>query len=278
MPTLTWSTAADWNNAQSEAGVVHESDSELDYNADEVRQGWSALSPVPSSNLVWYFPLHESSYCFARDIFATASGPTGNSDGVLSADGFLFDGSNDYLDTEQNGSAFVNNTNISFAFWIKTVGGTSGEFILGVFDSGSGDDFIAVRTGGGNSGDLEFHRESNGSNQQVRTSSGGLIDDGSYHFVVITVGGSGTGDVSFYVDDVSQSTSSVRNEGPGTSVTGGRTVYIGARNQDGTVMDHINAYMAEHRAYSQELTTTEASDLYDIAATPGTLTTATKVA
>lgn len=104
MTQLTWETATDWDNAQSESRVVHENLG--DKAAAEVRLGWPATSfweGIPAPVAHWHF--EEDSGSTLNDVSGNGhdasivGGPTpGGRNGELSVSAWNLDGGDDGFD------------------------------------------------------------------------------------------------------------------------------------------------------------------------------------
>jgi hypothetical protein len=92
-----WSSGSDWDGAQSENGIVHESVTNTDHdNAAHLKQGYSASSPVwgGSDRVLW--PLNEDSGDTAYDFSGNGYDTTGsgtytvNNGAILGTTGWRF--------------------------------------------------------------------------------------------------------------------------------------------------------------------------------------------
>lgn len=161
----TWETATDWDNRQSESGVVHESVTNTDHNDDTiVKQGYSAASPLFQSDLKAYYPLHEDSGSTANDFSGNGndgsitSGVTLGATGLLGTTAYNFAGGSGI----DNGSIFDNNV-MAASFWFNLDNidtSSSGERMWDqqnlwnmAFDT-QGNDKLMVQTYGNNTGGI----------------------------------------------------------------------------------------------------------------------------
>lgn len=101
MTILEWDTAAEWDAAVSESGVVHEAVTNTDHSeADAVKQGYSAASPTPATGILRYYPFHEDTGTTAYDFSGggfngTISGCTLGATAPLGTTAYSFDGVDD---------------------------------------------------------------------------------------------------------------------------------------------------------------------------------------
>lgn len=131
----------------------------------------------------------------------------------------------DHLATveDNNQLDFLKTGNYSIGFWVKTTSGVSDPAMVSNKDwaSGGNDGFVFAYTGGG----WKFNYAGAGSRIDV---NGGLINDGSWHFLMATIDRSG--DARVYQDGVLQGHVDISPLN-GVTIDGGFPVRLG---QDGT--------------------------------------------
>jgi len=282
--TITWSSSTDWDSAQSESGVVHENVSNTDHSdGSTVKRGYSVSSPLYSSNLVGYWPLHEDGGSTAYDFSGnnndgniTNGNVTVGEGGLLgtSSYGFTQRGlttSNDNpVDVgDESALDFGSGDSFSVSVWIKT-GSSNSQFIIGKHDTQGGCfDGWNISTGyRGDGGEVTFEFQESNCDHKYITTSRTRVDDNNWHHISAVSTGS-TGYV--YIDGVekvNQSTSGVDFNGNGYPFIIG-SCYMGDNSNEYTFGGNI----AEVRVYNTNLSSSQVQDLYDVAATDGTLTT-----
>jgi len=257
--TLTWSSAADWDAAVSETGVVHESFG--DRQADELSLGYQSTE----SGLVAYWPLDEDSGSMATDVSGTGNSgtitgdPGLNSDGIAGSSGYDLDGSGDYVRIPDSSSLEMSDTDaVTVSTWVNKDAVQSG--------------WIALVQKSDRSYNLQFQ---NG-NTPVFTiydsnwhtaDSDITAQNGRWLHLVGTFDGS---TVRMYVNGTLVGTATATE----IADSGGADLGIG-ENLD-TSGREVDAQMDEVRIYDRALSSSEARSLYN-ATSSGSLTTGTKV-
>jgi len=269
MPKVTWSSASDWDNAQSQEGVVHESVTNTDHNDDTVfLKGYSASSPVPSSNLVLYCPLQEDSGTTAYDFSGnnydgTYSNITLEDDGPLFTSSPVGDGSTSQVNFGTTIS--ITPTRVfTVSAWVRlfSVPFTQNRGIAASHgDNGGTIDFRLdssdIELGGGlNVGPhLNYNYTSWSSN--------------TWHLITFVA----NGDDRFLYVDGSQVTSATNTDfNPIDPATDFTLFYRGDGNNDNYWWGNI----WDFRLYNTNLSSTQIQTYYDVVKTQGTLTTAKK--
>jgi len=262
MTELTWETAADWDAAQAESGVVHESVANTDHDDDTiVKKGYRAASPTPSSGLEYYHPLNEDSGSTAYDFSGnnrdgTYNGPSIGQTGILgtTAGGWDSNGDDEVTLPEID---FVDATFMAWAYsgsvsngevWRKRTQSDNYNFIGRVDD-----------------GDLkvEFY-DGNGYNTTITP-----YPYDQWNFIAGTVDQTAD-EVTGYLNGSSIGTASI----PGYSDSSADGFAIG--NYPGSSSIGWDGRIAHFRAYSTVLSATQIQDIYDVVNTNGSLTTAKK--
>jgi len=260
--TVRWESAADWDDATSESGVVHE-----DYpyrDAGRVELGYSSSGPIA------FWPFDEDGGSTATDVTGdndgTNQGPDLGQPGVLGTTSYDFDGSDDYVSDATDLTALQETASVSA--WIRTT--QSGDDTMwqapgltGVESSGDENDIfwgwldadghIGMQTG-------------NNPGAQSTTS----VNDGNWHHVVLTREAV-TGEVEVYIDGTLEDSA--------TSRTGEITTdfdSIGRIEDTAGSPEYFDGRIDEFRVYDRVLSGSEVSTLYDTAST-GSLTTGAKL-
>lgn len=268
--TLSWSTASDWDSAQSESGTVHESVTNTDYNDEStIEHGYSIEN---ASGLLAYYPLQEQSGTTAYE----ASGNEQN--GVYNGatpNGQSLDG---VTGAEINSGRIAiypkfesSRSTLTVMAWYKpkpnedkttVVSHDRSEYYLlghGNF-VGEGDAYFSVSDSGGGTLDLDSDFE---------------VDDQTVHHLA---GRYDNGNVAIFVDGVKQATGN-----KGSQLGTGKTRYgfIG----EGSEADSFNGndnnrvkpeYVWDYRLYSGALSDSQIKQYYETVSTSGLLKTAKK--
>lgn len=258
---VQWETATDWDSAQSESGVIHESVSNTDQNdGGIVKQGYSPSNPYLQSNLYGYWPLHENSGGTAYDFSGNnndgnVSGATQGSTGLLGTTGYYFDGSNDeILTTDFNLSG-----DFTVSAWVNFDSNQSDiHSIMGDANTGNGWFFQADNGNEFPEGILKF-----GFNDGTKNCGGTTDIRGDWHHVV---GMTDSGTERVYVDAVEEGTNS------NTSTVNAGTAAIGSLNGTGFAKGNI----WDVRLYDKALAPSEISTIYNVVKSTGTITTGKK--
>lgn len=253
---LTWETAADWDNAVDENGVVHESVANTDHNDDTtIKKGYSAESPFKSSTLELAYLCHEDSGTTMNDFSGTGrdgsySGPTLGNTGLLGTTAPYYDGSDDHAPTADPNISGAG----TMAFWLiedGDIGDTTNPHYSR--EQGGGDDFM-IRDGGNSSAWTRM----NGTDHK-----GGSISTGTWHFHLSTTDGSG--DAEMFLDGSSVNT---------MSDNWGDLNTFDLMSQSGN--EAVQGRMAGWWLWNDRFTTTEVQNFYDTVRGTSYLETATK--
>ncbi|WP_257298585.1 PKD domain-containing protein [Haloarchaeobius sp. FL176] len=261
---LVWQTAADWDAATSEEGVVHADRG--DHDAGAVQLGY----PTSGSGLVLYYPFDENTGSTAADASGgndgTVDGATQGVPGVLNTSAYSFDGLDNSVQAPTDLSSSLGDSGTVSA-WIKTT--QSGDDtmwqapgITGVESNGDGNDvFYGWIDASGNIGVQAGDNESAQSTTE--------INDGTWHHVVL-VRNANTGETRVYVDGVLEDTAT-SDKGAKTSSFSG----IGVIEDTGSSPEYLDGRLDDVRLYDRALTNAEALALYETTRN-GSITTAEK--
>lgn len=245
-----------WNESQSEDGVVHQSTTNTDHNdASELKQGYdyanfNEIEPTP----IGCWPLHEDSGSTAYDISGTNdgtyNGPTLGQEGILNTSSASFDGTDDYVNV---GNTFsVANSSFSVSMWVYP-------------RSVSGFRPVAKRKNASGGGFLMYWND--GQSDFVWWVDGDLVDTKSLttdewnHFVGVYDNSDGS--LIFYRNgnEVNSGTSSGLSTDDGEFEIGRDAGYANA-----------DALIGDVRIYDIALTQSEIQTLYDVVASQGSWT------
>lgn len=264
----TWETATDWDNAQSEDGVVHEAVTNTDHSdATIVKQGYRIASPYLSANLEGYWPLHEDSGSTAYDQVGTndgsVSGATVGVSGLLGTTAYSFT-TDDYF-ALGNVYDYVSNTaDVAITVWFKVDSYGGNQVVISNNESGAGFQQILRVESDGNL----YH----------------YFNDGSS--TTVSVAGPATGTwalASAYYDHSAGEIGVSVNAGTRATTTVGSPTRNSADNwdvgrQSATASEYWEGDLADVRVYNAVPTTAEEQTLYDVVATGGALTGPVKTA
>lgn len=265
--TLTWNSASDWNNAVSEAGVVHESDPNADWTGDDtVELGYPTDG---GANFGLYLPMNEDSGSTLYDLSGNnrdggiVGGPTPNVSAVHGRSAWRFDGTDDGA----YGAAYdITGGNFTVAVWFRpdNYNSDSKHHIIGNETEGNGGLVISANTDGSG---LEYY-------DGGWTTISSNPSTGSPHLIVFKrdSGGSqawldGTRVLTNAGDGYFSSTGGTYRWSLGAWDTGGNASSAPARWFDG--------WIGEARLWGRALTDAACSALYDDVFN-GSLTSATK--
>lgn len=263
LPTLTWETAADWDAAVSESGVVHESTPNTDHtDATVVKQGYPVANPLFATDLVGYWPLHEDAGTTANDFSGNANdgtitGATLGATGILGTSAYSFDGVDDYVSLPNFGSDW---TELS---------------LLGFFrcDDDGREQRHSITAQKPN---LSLRMHAGGTIDNLRVIVNGSVDNGdltvstdlsALNHICVTVAENGT--MRVYVNGAE-----VGSDPVGSFATWSGENNIG-RNRDGSG-NYYTGMAAGYTVVNRQISGSEVQQHYDIAATAGQLVTATK--
>jgi len=276
---VTWASATDWDSAQSESGVVHESVTNTDHTDDTVvKQGYSIASPSPASaSLRAFWPLHEDSgttgydksgngYDMTSNNGAGPSG-TGTDPAPLGVTGWDFDGSDDYA--EASGAVQGGGESVwTITYWMKIKGSSYGVGRGCVsYDGATGGFYTRHDDDGG----VFYSINSGGSGNNVSFTDS--LDVGNWHFWAFVWDGNNSyaaiyKDATVQAEDTSFPRSNMSDSGRGTR--------IASYTRGGGASQVITAAFADVRCYEAALSSTDVQNMYDVVNTSGTLTTAGK--
>ena len=261
---ITWETAADWDNAVSEAGVVHEVFGDR-AAADVIEIGYPSFDRGGTS-LLAYYPLDEDSTGTVTDVAngndgSTEGGPTTGVAGLHGTDAMDFDGNDDAVDL---GDLDIGTEAVTIMAWYKTSQDSQDLNTL-VNKDYTGSDIVPYHLNiwqatGENVTGFGFY-DTSWYTTDVNTNTA----DGNWHLAV------GTWDRStlrLYLDGTEDDNNSVG----GTRREANTDAHIGLYGNDNA---HFDGVIEDVRIYSRALSASEVSALYD-AGTQGQLTTSTK--
>jgi hypothetical protein len=274
--TNTWETAADWDNAVSEDGVVHEVTANTDHDDDTVikmgyRYDFRLISPTP--NAAW--PQHEDSGPTAHDLAGTHDGtPTGGTGlgntGILGTTSYEYEptGGTD-ADVEISASGDIRYDGLGDSFtsvqWVYTNGFDTGSWNHLMAYGGDGNDVFGVKSGR-NTGAWSLYLETGGDSVgHVESDTDPTI--GAWEFVVVTYDGS---EAELYVDAVNEYTWGGGSGSLSSTSEDWRLANRGEKNEA------LDGRLTESRLYGTDLTAAQVQTLYDVVDKESTLTTATK--
>ncbi len=181
----------------------------------------------------------------------TVYGAQSVSDGSRKA--LSFDGVNDYIDSKFRVTDLSSRKTINF--WLKTTTTATRH----IFSSYDGNDYLYVFLhrfpGTINYGLFD------GSNEVEVYATNATYQDGNWHMITITQDGSSDTDMSIYLDGVLQILTS-HESGTLSSDSVDKNIFIGARNNNGTAANFVNAALDEIRIYNRVLSAAEIQSLY----------------
>jgi len=263
--SVEWSTAADWDNAVSGAGVVHEAFGDLP-GADVVTLGYPSFDRGGSS-LYAYWPFDEDNGSTADDVGpnnydADINGPTLGAAGIHGRTGFDYDGTDD--DVNSRNDEDLSSGSFSVAAWINFDTVQDGRRVFHADYNGDG---YAISVGDtGKDGVLRFFIRGKDTTS-LDTSTGLLSANTLYH--VVGVYDDANENRYVYVDGVEEA-ALTSDTGTPDSTTGNQVV--GTNGSSGLP---TNGLIDEPRIWRRPLSASEVQALYD-AGTGGQLETATK--
>jgi hypothetical protein len=171
----------------------------------------------------------------------------------ISGQALNFDGINDYVDSNFQITNLSASKTISF--WLKTTT-TVTRHIFSCYD---GNDYLYVflnRSDGTVSYGLY-----DGSNEVEVYTTNTTYQDGNWHMVTITQDGPSDSNISIYLDGVSQ-TLTHHASGIVNSDSVDKNMFIGARNNNGTAANFVNAALDEIKIWNRTLSVPEIQSLY----------------
>lgn len=265
---LTWSTATDWDNAVSEAGVVHEA-AVTGYDlpgADVITLGYPTTDRGGTS--LWgFYPGHEGSGTTLNDVSgngrdgsATGATPAGRTNGFHGKNTWNWDGTDDYMDLADPNSP----TDFSIALWLD-IDSFTNDSNPRIYDSAPNDS-DGVRIYVQDDGTMNYGYGTgtgfNGINGTTTLSTTGfqsvgyVFEGGVRHEGYLNGGSNGSASVSQTSLDDSANT----------------PLEIGRKANSA---DYLDAGVAFFRVWTRPLTDSEMQAFHD-AGLGGSLTTATK--
>ncbi|MFH1979064.1 MAG: LamG domain-containing protein, partial [Patescibacteria group bacterium] len=167
-----------------------------------------------------------------------------------------FDGSDDYVDTNNYINVFDDDFSISF--WMKQTGSSYMVPVSKGYDNGGWGPYVRFVSDTANS--FFYLLTNNPSNSSVYA-YGALVNDGGWHHLLgVRQGNSAI----YYIDGVLQNSSSLVNGG---NYNSNYNPLIGAGNYNGTILSHFDGSIDDVRVYNRALSTDEISRLYDLGKT-----------
>lgn len=264
-----WETATDWDSAQSESGVVHESVTNTDHNdATIVKRGYSVADPLYTGDLVGYWPLQEDSGSTAYDFSGnnndgTINGATVNDRGILGTSGYLFDGTNpDSVSIPQAPNVGGSN-NRTIVGWVNFNDASTKQTFFNLGPNTTGNRFTcttAVDT-------------STRATPRCEISGGGdnfdnfNIYQDTWTHIAFVLNGTTLDDVIFYKFGNSQSGTSTN------TIDTDNTTDVAIGDLPSKADYGFDGQIVDLRVYDRALSASEIQTLYEVGDTPGTLTT-----
>ena len=172
-----------------------------------------------------------------------------------------FDGDNDFVSFASSNDQFnyiAGDKLFSFACWVRledVENTTTAQFIAGTALSGDSHGFRLLYDNTGSNKSLVFvARHTSGS--ETFTINNQITVNSEWHHIAFTGSGGGTSTIRFYLDgtEVTSTTMTAR-----TNTNAVRDLRIGAT---ANFTEDLNAYLADVRFYTDELTAQEVADLY----------------
>ena len=254
---LTWTSASDWNDADSQHAIVH--DSIGDRADDELSLGYQATA----SGLVGYWPLDEPADGSAPDASGTGNDGTIQSDpnaanGIGVSDSTHFDGSNDHVRVPNDNTIELGTADtVTVSAWVSKDAPQNGWIAM----LQHSDESYNLQFNNGNEPEFTIHDDGS----WVTAEYGNSVSSNQWHHYVGTYDGS---TIRFYVDGSLVDTNTV----PDMDET---SFDLGiAENLDATGR-HLDGKMDEVRLYDRVLSDSEVTRLYQTP-TQGNLTTDSK--
>lgn len=263
--SVLWETAADWDGAASESGVVHESTANTDHDdATIVKQGYPAASPLFSTNLLAYYPGNEDSGSTMYDFSgnnndASVTGATPNVTGPLGTSAWSYDGTDDYAVLGELGVEGLGE--FSIAIWAKWQTNSNNQFMI-VNGGSGGNDTMFFGTDSGVDASNNLHASINSDSIELFANIPPLD---TYEHQVLTHSASNNR-TRIYQDGTQ--TASVANSVSSLNSTS-ETFKLGGRG-DQFFADIDTAYLM---FFDTELSSSDVQTLYDVVNTAGNLTT-----
>lgn len=281
MTELTWDSAAEWDAAASESGVVHESVANTDHaDASIVKQGYSAASPFNSASLVACWLFQEDSGTTAHDFSGgahdlSATGSTPNvPGGLLNTSYWSMDGTDDeFTSTETTPWNFAKTDPFTVASWVKMPdqnrsSGGPWSVVGHVKDASPFQNWVLGVTGDPVKFRINMRDDTGSSAGVVGTTT---VDDASWHLGIFRNDPSNS-QIELLVDGNNLEGTDPH---PAGSITNSYGLYVGYnRPGDPNYWPHDRGPMW---IWNTRLTNTEIQALYDVTAASGSLITAEKL-
>lgn len=267
MTVLEWNSASDWDNAQSESGVVHEATANTDHDdATILKKGYAAASPYEPHSLLVYYPEHEDSGTTLNDFSgngndASVSGATPNVSALLGTTSYDYDGSGD--EATASFTAVDVQSGWTLVAWVKLDTKSSDAEIADFYDA-DGDGFAGLRYN--DSGD-NFESFTRDDGQNVSSTMAGTTSPstGTWYQVAAVFTGS---ERKMYVNATEEFTESIS--------VGSWTLDTLISGDDTSDSRRLDGQIWDLRFYQGGLTQSELQTLYDVVDTDGTMTTGVK--
>jgi hypothetical protein len=258
-----------FDNAQSEAGVAHESVYATDHDdASVLRRGYDYSSfSETSADPVHCWPLQEDSGSIAYDIVneqgGSTSGATVGATGILETTAYDFDGNDDYIEMETG--ILEGLSEFSVMAWVNldTIG--SGSVESRIFASDNSNVFHLLEDADNDRYMFEFN-----DGGTWHTANGGSPSTDVWTFLAATYDSS---DLRFYVDGTEVYSSSVS----ATTNSPTEKAYIGCGNDGGGPSTNSARYLdgrvTEVRTWHAGLSASDVRTLYNVGDKNGSLKT-----
>jgi hypothetical protein len=269
--TLDWRTAADWDGATNETGVVHESFG--DHAADRVDVGYPSTGRWDRSPLA-YYPLDGSGTATdatGNGRSATNAGATGERPGAVGT-AYAFQGGA-VLRDDDAGTYLNGLSTVTLSTWVRSNVTGSDAGIVFTDDSQGRDDrlglrydregFLTSRRGG-----LKYSVGVDGTEYNAETPSG-LQRTAWQHLAVTWADGD---PIRLYVDGLAVPPAATNGDPPSGTLSGVTRLLVGRGAKFGGDANGWNGRLDELRIYDRRLSATTVSRLYD-AGSEGNLTT-----
>lgn len=274
---IRYRNPSDWDAFQSESGVVHEDVDHTDYtDAGDLRKGYSAENPYLNSDLTALWLNQEDvgsiAYDFSdEDNDGSITGVTLDQTGLLGTSSYLFDGVDDEVVVQDDPSLDPGTSDFSIAIWFRTPDAW--------WDTGSSNRILLDKSGNNQfwSSGSTLSNWSLGVNKRSYGLCGGYagldiytdittgrLNTGTWYFGALTYSDQDGG--SIYLDaDLKETNSTSGNTNSNSRNVEMGSLVGGDRFYEGKI--------AGVWFYTTELTSSQIQEMYDIVATPGTLTT-----
>lgn len=264
MTKLTWNTATEWDNSQSESGAVHESVTNTDHDdASIVKKGYRISNPYLSNSLVGYYPCHEDSGSTCYDFSGfnndgSINGATVNVTSILGTTGYSYGGSDSVSFGGVPADWPKGTGNFSYSFWAMMPATDDGVGII--WGNGATNEAVG----------FEFHDDGSVRfiiwGNDFDTTANNTYEDGTWQHWVGTYDGS---TVTLYQNGSSIDSASRSNINIGNNAAAfGRNVI--------TASSGLNGDLGNFEVFDKSLSSSEVQTLYDVVGTKSTLTSSKK--